>query len=88
MESHVEVCQGNRLGCPMAVRHCCLQHRQAARARISRIRAAHKAAGVLCLDATLASEYEEAGANFIGVGVDTQILAQGANALAARFRAR
>jgi len=53
---------------------------------LSRARAAGKAAGVLCMDPELASEFEHAGANFIGVGVDTQILARGAKELAARFK--
>ena len=56
-------------------------------AALSSIREAGKAAGVLCLDPELAAVYDNAGANFIGVGVDTLILSQGAKALAARFKA-
>ena len=56
-------------------------------AALSSIRAAGRAAGVLCMDPELATAYEKAGANFIGVGVDTLILSQGAKALAGRFKA-
>jgi 4-hydroxy-2-oxoheptanedioate aldolase len=53
---------------------------------LKKIRAAGKYAGLLCLDPSLAKDYEQAGANFIGVGVDTMILAQGAKRLAAQFK--
>ena len=46
------------------------------------IAAAGKFAGVLCIDPALAEVYRACGANFIGVGVDTLILAQGARRLA------
>jgi len=46
------------------------------------IAAAGKFAGVLCIDPALAAVYRACGANFIGVGVDTLILAQGARRLA------
>ncbi len=49
------------------------------------IAAAGKFAGVLCIDAALAANYRACGANFIGVGVDTLILAQGARRLAQSF---
>ena len=58
-------------------------------AALSSIREAGKAAGVLRLDPELAAVYDNAGANFngVGVGVDTLILSQGAKALAGRFKA-
>lgn len=49
------------------------------------IAAAGKFAGVLCIDPALAANYRACGANFIGVGVDTLILAQGARRLAQSF---
>ncbi|MGI9285221.1 MAG: aldolase/citrate lyase family protein [Pseudomonadales bacterium] len=51
------------------------------------IRAANKHAGVLCLDPALFDAYVDAGANFVGVGVDTLILSTGAASLAKRFKA-
>ncbi len=50
------------------------------------IRAAGKHAGVLCLETRLVKTYIAQGANFVGVGVDTLILAQGAQQLAACFK--
>jgi len=50
------------------------------------IRAAGKAAGVLAIDPAMAARYASAGANFIGVGVDTLLLAEAAANLARRFR--
>jgi 4-hydroxy-2-oxoheptanedioate aldolase len=50
------------------------------------ITAAGKFAGVLCIDPALARDYRACGAGFIGVGVDTQILAQGARRLAQSFK--
>ena len=50
------------------------------------IAAAGKLAGVLCIDPALAENYRACGANFIGVGVDTLILAQGARRLAQSFK--
>ena len=43
---------------------------------------AGKHAGILCLDPALASEYIDQGANFVGVGADTLILATGLKHLA------
>jgi 4-hydroxy-2-oxoheptanedioate aldolase len=43
---------------------------------LSTIAAASRYAGVLCLDPLLAERYRASGASFIGVGVDTQILAK------------
>ena len=42
-----------------------------------------KYAGLLCLDPQLKDEYVAEGATFVGVGVDTLILSQGAKKLAA-----
>ncbi|MBR9884777.1 MAG: 4-hydroxy-2-oxoheptanedioate aldolase [Oceanospirillales bacterium] len=53
---------------------------------LNKIRAAGKYAGLLCLDPSLAGQYIEQGANFVGVGVDTMILAQGARKLAQQFK--
>ena len=53
---------------------------------LSEIRSAGKAAGILCVDPAHVDDYEGAGANFIGVGVDTLVLSQGVNALAARYK--
>lgn len=50
------------------------------------ITAAGKYAGVLCLDPVLVEHYRGSGASFIGVGVDTVILARGANQLAQSFK--
>ena len=46
---------------------------------IEKIRAKGKHAGLLCLDPSLVETYQAHGASFIGVGVDTLILAQGFN---------
>lgn len=53
---------------------------------LAKIRATGKYAGLLCLDPSLVSTYVEAGANFVGVGVDTMILAQGTQKLAQSFK--
>lgn len=53
---------------------------------LNRIRAAGKHAGLLCLDPSLAENYIQEGANFVGVGVDTLILAQETRKLAQRFK--
>lgn len=49
---------------------------------IRRIRAAGKHAGLLCLDEAMIAHYEECGANFIGIGVDTLLLGNAARRLA------
>lgn len=46
------------------------------------IKAAGKHAGLLCLDPSLANTYIEQGASFVGVGVDTMLLAQATKKLA------
>ena len=51
---------------------------------IRRIRAAGKYAGLLCLDESMIAHYEECGANFIGIGVDTLLLGNAARRLAGR----
>lgn len=53
---------------------------------LATIRGAGKAAGVMAVDPALAGRYARAGANFIGVGVDTALLANAAASLAAQFR--
>ena len=54
---------------------------------IRRIVAAGKAAGVLTLDATFARRCIQLGTTFTAVGMDIQLLVQGARKLAADFRA-
>ncbi|ECK2022374.1 4-hydroxy-2-oxo-heptane-1,7-dioate aldolase, partial [Salmonella enterica subsp. houtenae] len=54
---------------------------------IVQIRAAGKAPGILMANEQLAKRYLELGALFVAVGVDTTLLARGAQALAARFGA-
>lgn len=53
---------------------------------LSRIRTAGKYAGLLCLDPSLAESYVRQGADFVGVGVDTMILANETRKLAQRFK--
>lgn len=52
---------------------------------IRTIHAAGKYAGLLCLDESRVSHFVDCGANFIGVGVDTLLLGNGARTLAARY---
>lgn len=52
---------------------------------IQQIRQAGKAPGILMANEQLAKRYLELGALFVAVGVDTTLLARGAEALAARF---
>lgn len=53
---------------------------------LARINAAGKYAGLLCMEPTMVNNYREQGAHFIGVGVDTLILTQGARRLAEQFK--
>lgn len=53
---------------------------------LNKIRAAGKYAGLLCLEPSLTSDYIKEGANFVGVGVDTMILAQETRKLAQSFK--
>ena len=53
---------------------------------LRRIRAAGKAAGILATDEAQARHWIAAGANFVAVGIDVLVLANGLRALAARFR--
>jgi len=55
-------------------------------AALETIAAASKYAGVLCLDPALAERYRASGANFIGVGVDAQVLAKGLRELVQRCK--
>ncbi|OZI48650.1 4-hydroxy-2-oxoheptanedioate aldolase [Bordetella genomosp. 4] len=53
---------------------------------IKRVRAAGKAAGILCADIELAKRYIEAGAVFMAVGVDTTLLVKAARQLVGEFK--
>ena len=53
---------------------------------IATVRAAGKYAGLLCLDESQIGDYVSAGANFVGIGVDTLLIGNAARALAARIR--
>jgi 4-hydroxy-2-oxoheptanedioate aldolase len=53
---------------------------------LNKIRDAGKYAGLLCLDPSLAESYVQQGAHFVGVGVDTMILANETRKLAQRFK--
>ncbi|MCZ6832002.1 MAG: aldolase/citrate lyase family protein [Gammaproteobacteria bacterium] len=53
---------------------------------LAAITAAGKYAGILCVDPALVAGYENQGASFIGVGVDTLLLSQGARQLARQFK--
>ena len=56
-------------------------------AGIVKILAAGKAAGILAIDEALARRWLAAGATFVAVGTDVTLLARGARALAAKFKA-
>ncbi|MBA2676361.1 HpcH/HpaI aldolase/citrate lyase family protein [Ramlibacter sp.] len=51
-----------------------------------RIRAAGKSAGILATDEAAARRYLDQGANFVAVGLDTQLLMRATSALAAQFK--
>ncbi len=53
---------------------------------IRTITAAGKAAGLLCINPAKAQHYVEVGARFVGVGVDTLLLSNGAKQLAESFK--
>lgn len=53
---------------------------------LNKIRAAGKYAGLLCLDPALVEQYVQQGASFVGVGVDTMMLAQATRKLAQQFK--
>ncbi|MBD1557694.1 4-hydroxy-2-oxoheptanedioate aldolase [Vibrio sp. S9_S30] len=53
---------------------------------IGTIRQAGKAAGILCLNPAKAQHYADCGASFIGIGVDTLLLSNGAKALVAQCK--
>lgn len=53
---------------------------------IKKVRAAGKAAGVMTLDDGLIADYRDAGANFLSIGLDTNLLAKATDALAAKWR--
>lgn len=52
---------------------------------IARARGAGKAAGVMTLDDTLIVSYRDAGANFLSIGLDTNLLAKAVDALARKW---
>ena len=56
-------------------------------AAIGRIARAGKAAGILTADVALARHYLALGATCVAVGLDTQILVRGTNALVSQFKA-
>ena len=51
-----------------------------------RVRAAGKAAAVICMNEALTRQYIEAGFNIVAVGSDQSILTRGADELAAKFK--
>jgi 4-hydroxy-2-oxoheptanedioate aldolase len=53
---------------------------------IRRIAKSGKAAGILTTDNTLAKHYIALGATFVAVGLDTQLLVRGTNALVSEFK--
>ena len=53
---------------------------------IRRARAAGKAAGVMTLDDRLIAAYRDAGANFLSIGLDTNLLAKAVDALARKWK--
>lgn len=53
---------------------------------IRRARAAGKAAGVMTLDDRLIATYRDAGANYLSIGLDTNLLAKAVDALAAKWK--
>ena len=59
---------------------------QAINQGLQTITAAGKYAGMLCMDPAQVTAYANQGASFIGVGVDTMLLSQGAHQLARRFK--
>jgi 4-hydroxy-2-oxoheptanedioate aldolase len=59
---------------------------EAINSALSTIQAAGKASGLLCLQPELTESYIEQGARFVGVGVDTLLLAQGAKKLVQQFK--
>lgn len=54
---------------------------------LAKARAAGKGAGVMTLDDTLIAAYRDAGANFLSIGLDTNLLAKAVDALAAKWKA-
>ena len=54
----------------------------------NRVRAAGKAAGIICANETLTRQYIEAGFNIVAVGSDQSILTRGADELATKFKPR
>jgi 4-hydroxy-2-oxoheptanedioate aldolase len=63
------------------------QVQEAIRDAFSRTVKAGKAAGILTPDEALARQYLDAGATFVAVGLDTNLLARHTSALVAKFKA-
>ena len=59
---------------------------EAIESAIAKITGAGKAAGLLSMDPALSEHYIEKGATFVGVGVDTLLLGNGAKQLIGRFK--
>jgi 4-hydroxy-2-oxoheptanedioate aldolase len=53
---------------------------------LRRVRQAGKHAGLLCLDTSRVGHFVDAGANFVGIGVDTLLIGNAARSLADRFK--
>ena len=53
---------------------------------LRRVRQAGKHAGLLCLDVSRVGDFVDAGANFVGVGVDTLLIGNAARSLADQFK--
>lgn len=54
---------------------------------LEKTRKAGKYAGTLCMDPTLTKQYVAAGAQFVGIGVDTVMLASATSKLAQQYKA-
>ena len=67
--------------------HCAgeAEVKAAIEAGCTRARAAGKTAGAMTLDDELIEAYRDAGANFLSIGLDTNLLAKATDALAARW---
>jgi 4-hydroxy-2-oxoheptanedioate aldolase len=62
--------------------------RQAMLKGLQTVRSAGKAAGIMMTDRSLAKMYVDAGAQFVAVGIDTNLLVNAATELASHFKAR
>lgn len=55
---------------------------------LATIRSADKYAGVLCMDPLLAEDYAKSGADFVGIGIDTAVLAKGMKDIVGGFKSK